>query len=130
MNSVLQLMGLAKRAGRLALGEDMVAEAIQNHKARLILLAADTGEATLRRTQKRAGDRVPVLQIAADKAEMGGALGRESCAVCALTDLGLASKTATALATEDRAFAPVAEELERKQAKMLRRKKEKPRKKA
>lgn len=129
MSGVLQLVGLAKRAGRLALGEDLVEESIRDHKARVILLASDAGEGTVRRTQKKAGDRVPVLRIAADKATLGGALGRESCAVCALTDLGFASKAAAALAAEDSAFAPVAEELARKQAKMLRRKKEKPRKK-
>lgn len=129
MSELLSLTGLAKRAGRLALGEDMVEEAIQGHKARLILLACDAAQGTARRVDNHAGDRIPVLRIAASRAELGGALGRESCAVCAFTDMGLASKAAEAAAKDNPAYAAAAQELGRRQAKMLRRKKEKPRKK-
>lgn len=129
MSELLNLTGLAKRAGRLALGEDMVEEAIRGHKARLILLAHDAAQGTERRIRNRAGDRTPVLRIEASRAELGGALGRESCAVCALTDMGLANKAAEAAAQDNPEYAAIAEELGRKQAKMLRRKREKPRKK-
>lgn len=129
MSEVLKLAGLAKRAGRLAIGEDMTQEAIQGHKARLILLAADAAEGTARRIRSRAGDRIPVLTVPEDRTALGAALGRETCAVCCLTDLGLASRAADALAAERAEYAEAAAGLRRKQEKLLRRKKEKPRKK-
>lgn len=129
MSDLLNLTGLAKRAGRLALGEDMVEEAMLDHKARLILLACDAADNTVRRIRNRAGERTPVLRIEADRAALGGALGRESCAVCAILDMGFASKIADTAAAENPKFAAIAEEMGRKQAKMVRRKKEKLRKK-
>ncbi len=129
MRELLHLAGLAKRAGRLAMGEDSVEEAVKNHKARLILLAEDASEGTARRVRNRAGDRAPVLGIPVSRAELGGALGRESCAACAFTDLGLAAKSAAVAAQGHPEYAAVAEELQRRQEKALRRKKEKPRKK-
>ena len=38
---LLNLLGLAKKAGRIALGHDAVLEAVKKKKAALILLAAD-----------------------------------------------------------------------------------------
>lgn len=128
-SDLLRLLGLSKRAGRLAQGEDMTTEAVQNHKARLLLLASDAAPGTVRRAHTLAGERLPVAVLPCDKAALGSALGRDTCAVCALTDMGLASKLAALIAAEDPSFAPAAEELARRQAKMARRKKEKPRKK-
>lgn len=125
----LTLLGLAKRAGRVSAGEDMTREAVADHKARLLLLAADAGEAVCRRAERMRTDKLPLVQLTADKAVLGAALGRESCAVCAVTDLGFAARMAALLAQEDESFAAAVAELERRQAKALRRKKEKPRRK-
>lgn len=126
---ILNLLGLARRAGRLELGEDMTAEAVGAHKARLIVLASDTGANTARKTRVMAGERVPVAVLKSNRAELGGALGRDTCAVCAVTDMGFTAKLAELLRAEDEAFAPIADEIARKSEKMARRKKEKPRKK-
>jgi ribosomal protein L7Ae-like RNA K-turn-binding protein len=126
----LKLLGLAKRASLLAVGEDMVEEAVAAHKARLILLASDTAAGTVRRTRTLAGDRIPVMVLEnSTKSQLGGALGRETCALCAVCDMGLAAKVAEKLAAETPELAPIAAELAAKQDKMVLRKKKKPRKK-
>ncbi len=126
---ILNLLGLAKRAGRLAQGDDMSAEAVNDHKCRLLVVASDAAPGTLRRCKNIAGDRVPVAVLKNTKSELRAALGRDSCAVCALTDMGFAAKLAPLIVAESPEFSAAAEEIARKSAKMLRRKKEKPRKK-
>lgn len=125
----LRLLGLAKQAGRLAQGEDMVQEAAAAHKVRLLLLAADAAPGTVRRVRTLAGERIAVMALPCGKAQLGAALGRDTCAVCAVTDLGFAAKIAGLVAGEDPALVPIAQELARKQEKLLRRKKAKPRRK-
>ncbi|MCD7822078.1 MAG: ribosomal L7Ae/L30e/S12e/Gadd45 family protein [Clostridiales bacterium] len=125
----LRLLGLAKRAGRLAQGEDMVQEAAAAHKVRLLLLAADAAPGTVRRVRTLAGERIAVMALPCGKAQLGAALGRDTCAVCAVTDLGFAAKIAGLVAGEDPALVPIAQELARKQEKLLQRKKTKPRRK-
>lgn len=129
MKSDLSLLGLALRASRLSVGEDQCREAVGAHRARLLLLASDAGEHTRRRFRLLRTEKLPLVELTQSKAELGAALGRESCAVCAVTDLGLASRMAALLAAERPELSPVREALERRQAKLLRRKKEKPGKK-
>lgn len=127
MDKLLQMMGLARRASLLQAGEEVAADAIAGHKARLVLLAADASERTVKKVRQQAGDRVPVLITRAEKAAMGAALGKGSCAVAAVTDGGFAAKMAELAAGEQPEYQAVAEELARKEAKRQRRKKEKPR---
>lgn len=42
----LQLLGLARRAGRLATGEATVLKKVRQHQAELVFVAADAAEAT------------------------------------------------------------------------------------
>lgn len=126
---VLSLLGLARRAGKLAQGEDMTAEAVADHKVRLLVLASDTAPTTVRRTRKLAGDRLPVATLKETKAELGAALGRDTCAVCAVMDMGFAAKLAEKLTAEDPSFAETAAEILKKSEKIARRKITKPRKK-
>lgn len=89
MDSLLTLMGLALRAGKLAVGEEPVRLALQEGRARAVYLAADASERTHRKLAPKLGE-VPLCPIASSKAELGRALGRESCAICAVTDKGFA----------------------------------------
>ena len=43
MNNVLHLLGLSRKAGRLAVGEAPVGDACRTRTAKLILVAADAG---------------------------------------------------------------------------------------
>ena len=100
--NILSLLGLALRGGRLAAGDEPTALAAQGGKARLVLLASDAGEKTLRRGTHLAEEgNCLILTLPFSKAELGGALGRSSTAIMALTDLGLANALAQKLAALD-----------------------------
>ena len=49
MDSIPSLLGLALRAGRLAVGEEPVGTACRCHKGYLLLLASDAADNTIRR---------------------------------------------------------------------------------
>ncbi|MCI8801972.1 MAG: 50S ribosomal protein L7 [Oscillibacter sp.] len=101
--NILSLLGLALRGGRLAAGDEPTALAAQGGKARLVLLASDAGEKTLRRGAHLAEEgNCLILTLPFSKAELGGALGRSSTAIMALTDLGLANALSQKLAALDR----------------------------
>ncbi len=88
MDSFLTHLGLCLRAGKLAVGEEPVREALASGRARVVFLAGDASDRTRRKLEPKLGD-VPV-HVAATKAMLGSALGRESCALCAVTDKGFA----------------------------------------
>jgi len=99
---VLSLLGLALRGGRLAVGEEPAALAAKAGQARLILLASDAAGNTLRRAEHLALEgHCLQLTLPFSKAELGGALGRGSAAVAALTDTGLAAAVTERLALLD-----------------------------
>ncbi|WP_300818947.1 50S ribosomal protein L7 [uncultured Oscillibacter sp.] len=101
-NNVLSLLGLALRGGRLAVGEEPAALAAKAGQARLLLTASDAAGNTLRRAEHLAEEGHCLwLVLPFTKAELGGALGRASAAIAALTDLGLAAAVAERLARLD-----------------------------
>ena len=58
-------LGLARKAGRLALGEDSSTSAIADGKAKLVLTAADASPGAVRRiTAALQGHRAPLLSLA------------------------------------------------------------------
>ena len=126
MNSALHLVGLSRKAGRLAVGEEPVSEAAKRREAKLILVAADAAENTLRRAQRFAeSGEVPWLASPFTKAELGGAVGRSVCAMLAFTDVGLASAAAEKLAWEDgERYGPAAQLLKERAGQALERQKE------
>ena len=52
IESLLGLIGLARRAGKLSVGEALTAEAVAAGRARAIFLAHDAGEATKRKVMR------------------------------------------------------------------------------
>ena len=126
-NSVLGMIGLAHKAGRTQVGEEPVSIAARTHKARLILAASDTADNTLRKAQSlgEAGN-CPCLTLPFTKAELGGAVGRASCALMALTEVGFAAGIVKKLAAGDaETYAEAAQRLDGKAQKTYRRQKEK-----
>ncbi len=95
----LRQLGLAKRAGRAELGEDGVSSAAAAGKARLVLLASDAAENTVRRARNfTEGSHAVVLSVPFNKETLGAACGRGSCAMLAVTESGLALSAAAKLA--------------------------------
>ncbi len=115
-NNILSLRGLALRGGRLAVGEEPTALAARAGQARLILLASDAAGNTLRRAEYLAREGHCLwLSLPFSKAELGGALGRGSAAVAALTDTGLAAAVTERLALLDPVrYGEIAERMELK----------------
>lgn len=126
MDSVLHLVGIAKKAGKLELGEEPVGASARAKQARVILLAADAAENSVRRAghYAEAGNTL-CLRTPYTKAELGSTVGRASCAMMAVTDAGLASSMAAKLAAAaPEVYGEAAEKLQLKAAKVLKRQKE------
>lgn len=111
-DSTLSLLGLALRGGNLAVGEEPVREACKTRRARLVLTAADAADNSADRARRWAEENgVPWTRVPWDKAALGGALGRNTCAMAALTDGGLAAALAGKLAGSDAKYRPLARRL-------------------
>lgn len=123
---ILHLLGLAKKAGRLEIGEEPVGAACRSRQARLVLLAADAAPNTRRRCA-HFGEAGNVLWLEAPftKSELGFILGRSSCAMLALTDAGFSAAVVEKLAARDPdKYGPAAAQLREKADRALQRQKE------
>ena len=113
--NTLNLLGLARRGGNLAMGEEPVSDVCQQHKARVVFLAKDAGDTICRRAARMAeSGNAPLVTLPWSKAELGTALGRTTCALVALTDQGLASAVLTRLAQSDESLAELAQAMSEK----------------
>ena len=87
MDRALNYLALARKAGRVELGEEPVGAAARAQKARLILVASDASDHTWRRAKSFvAGTGQQCVRLPFTKDEMGMAVGRTSLAIAALTD--------------------------------------------
>lgn len=118
-NGICSLLGLAMRAGRLAAGDEPVRELARDGVIRAVFLAQDAGAAVSRQaafTVEKA--HAPLLTLPVTKEVLGGALGRRTCAMCAVSDSGFAAKAAEKLAALDPAFREAAEALQERHARI------------
>lgn len=91
MSKALNYLGLARRAGRLEIGEDGTLASIKNGRAKGVFLAEDAAENSRRRTTRLAEEHnVPCRVLPVAKAAFGKALGRDTVAMAAVLDAGLA----------------------------------------
>ena len=101
MDKALSYMALARKAGRIELGEEPVGAAAQAGKASLILVAGDASEHTWRRAQSFAtGSNQQCVRVDFTKDQLGQAIGRTSLALAAFTDPALALAFVKALAQD------------------------------
>lgn len=123
---ILHLIGLAKKAGRLEIGEEPVGAVCRARQAKLILVAGDAASNTCRRAAHfgEAGS-VLWLSLPHTKEDLGFTLGRSSVAMLALTDIGFAASLVKKLAAADpEKYTAAAAALDTKAAKALQRQKE------
>ena len=96
------MIGLSKKAGRAEIGEEPVGSAARAKKARVILVASDAAASSVRRAYSFAQTGACLcLTVPATKDELGRALGRTSCAMMAVTDIGFADGIVKKLAALD-----------------------------
>ena len=120
---VLRMLGLARRAGKLAYGDELVREVCFAHKARCVFLAGDAGASTAKKGAFHAEKaNVPCVQLPHGKIELGTAVGKSGCAIVAVTDIGLASSAVEKLASEHEEYAETAKLLSEKNARIQSRK--------
>ena len=102
MEHILSMIGLAKKAGRVEIGEEPVGSSARSKHARVILVASDAAAGSVRRAYAFAQTGACLcLTIPADKDALGRALGRSSCAMVAVTDVGFADAIVKKLAAMD-----------------------------
>ncbi len=102
MEKILSMIGLAHKAGRVEIGEEPVGSAARAKKARIILVAGDAAASSVRRAMgfANAGSCLCLI-VPVTKEELGRALGRTSCAMAAVTDIGFADALTKKLAALD-----------------------------
>ena len=102
MDQALNLLGIAKKAGLIAIGGDAASAAARNGKAALIVSASDSSDGSIRRARvnAQAGGAThitaPYTQI-----EIGSITGRGLAGTVAITDIGLSAQFIKKLAEAD-----------------------------
>ena len=115
---VLRMLGLARRAGKLAYGDELVREACFDHKTRCVFIAGDAGANAAKKAAFYADKaNVPCVTLPHGKLELGSAIGKAGCAMCAVADIGMAAAV-NKLAEQDPAYAEVAQQLSEKNVKI------------
>ena len=125
-DAALHMLGLARKAGRIEVGEEPVGAVCRARKAKVLLLACDAADNTARRAEHfaQAGNTLCV-SVPFTKEQMGGAVGRASCAMAALTDAGMAASFLNKLAQADpERYGEAAAALDTKAQKVLQRQRE------
>lgn len=94
---VLALLGIARRAGAIAIGAQAISSAAKSGKLRLVVLAEDASVNAAKRLGRAADETTVVAGPSRD--EIGRALGRPPIAAVGVTDAGLATRLAGVAST-------------------------------
>ena len=124
MDKALNYLSLARKGGRVELGEEPVGAAARALKARLVVVASDAGDHTWRRAKSFvAGTDQICIRLPYTKDEVGQATGRTSLAIAAFTDPALALAFLQALPGNER-YAAELEKLQNRTRRVQQRQKE------
>lgn len=84
-------LGLAMKAGALAVGDGRATERIRRGEAHLIIISSDASENTRKKYGNMSDFRqVPILTLDIDRFELGSLLGRDFAVTLAVCDKGFA----------------------------------------
>ena len=120
----MRYISLARKAGRIELGEEPVGAAARNQKARLILVASDASDHSWRRAKSFvAGTEQLCIRTPFTKDELGQAVGRTSLAMAAFTDPALALAFVQALEQPEK-YGPELESLQKRTDRVQQRQRE------
>ena len=115
MDKALSYMAIARKAGRIELGEEPAGAAAQTGKASLLLVAKDASDHTWRKAKHFvSGTAIPCIRVMHTKAQLGQAFGRDMLALAAFTDPALAIAFLKALPPEDASVAAALEAMQTK----------------
>lgn len=105
MNKVLSLLSLAVKAGKVKSGEFQTEKEIKGGKAHLVIVAFDASSNTKKKFQNMCDFYEVPIYFYGDKDTLGHAMGKESRASLAVTDVGFAEGMRKHLNTEENAIA-------------------------
>ena len=91
MDKARNYLSLARKAGRIELGEEPVGAVARAQKARLLVVASAASDHTWRRAKSFvSGTDQQCIRVPYTKNELGEAIGRQELALAAITDPALA----------------------------------------
>lgn len=90
MNKILNLVGLAMRAGKVVSGEFATEKLVKSGKAKLVIVAEDASDNTKKLFMDKCNYRGVPIYIYADKKTLGHAIGKEYRASLGISDENLA----------------------------------------
>jgi len=82
----LSMLGLCMRSGNCVSGETPVASAIRKNKAKLLILSHEASENTLKKYTHLCDKKHILIVNGPDKDTLGGAIGKGSRTLVAITD--------------------------------------------
>lgn len=124
MDKALNYLALARKAGRIELGEEPVGAVARAKKARLVVVAKDATDHTWRRARSFVeGSEQICLRVPFTKDELGQAIGRTELALAAFTDPALALAFVKALEQPEK-YKNELESLQKKSSRLQQRQKE------
>ena len=124
MDKALNYMALARKGGRIELGEEPVGGAARAQKARLVIVASDASDHTWRRALSFvAGTSQIALRVPFTKDQLGFTIGRKELAIAAFTDPALALAFVKALGQPEK-YQQTLEALENRTQRVRQRQKE------
>lgn len=85
---VLNLLGLAKRAGKLVAGEDTVLRLLKQNKLKIVFVAADASEKQIDKFNKKCYFYKTQFNNDYTCDELSCAIGKPMCKILAITDQG------------------------------------------
>ncbi len=88
---LLSMLGIARRAGKTAMGYDAAQSAMQNGECRLVVLASDLSDRTLRNISGVAEQtNTEIVRSGFGMDILGKAVGRKQTGIIAINDSGFA----------------------------------------
>ena len=124
MDKALNYLALARKAGRIELGEEPVGACARARKARLVVVASDATDHTWRRAKSFvAGTNQECIRLGYTKDQLGAAVGRQEVAVAALTDPAMALAFCKALPNPEK-YAETMENLDKRTQRINQRRRE------
>lgn len=97
-----QLLGLARKAGKVVMGETVCKEAMYRRKAGLVILAKDLNETTKKKMIEICEHRNISYLVISTKEELSACVGKSGYGVFAVTKKSFARAILEKLSEEDR----------------------------
>lgn len=92
MNRVMQMLGLAMRAGYVVTGEERIIRSIRSDESKLVFIATDAGKNTKKTLVDKARTyNVPIIQVF-DRHTLGKAIGKGDRVAVAVNEAGFAAQ--------------------------------------